>query len=70
VVALRAGLWREYGRHQTYVSVFGTEQSHQTEDRNHVSFGFGLAFKRFQLDAGADFVGQDFVGSASFVYSF
>jgi hypothetical protein len=70
VVALRAGLWREYGRLQTHVSSLGTEQSYQTEDRNHVSFGFGLAFQRFQLDFGADFVGQDFIGSASFVYSF
>jgi hypothetical protein len=70
VVALRAGWWRESGRQYDVVRDPGVEQSFSTEDRNHVAFGFGLAFKRFQIDAGVDFFDADFIGSASFVYSF
>jgi hypothetical protein len=70
VVAFRTGWWRESGRQYDVVHGPGWEQSFSIEDRNHVAFGFGLAFKRFQIDAGVDFIDADFVGSASFVYSF
>jgi long-subunit fatty acid transport protein len=70
VVAFRAGLWSESGRRHDVIDDLGVDESFQTEDRNHVSFGFGLAFKRFQIDGGVDFFDADFVGSVSFVYSF
>jgi hypothetical protein len=70
VVAFRAGWWRESGRQYDVVHDPGVEHSFSTDDRSHVAFGFGLAFKRFQIDAGVDFFDADFVGSASFVYSF
>jgi long-subunit fatty acid transport protein len=70
VVAFRAGWWRESTRQRNVVNRFGVERSFPIEDRNHVAFGFGLAFQRFQIDAGVDFFDADFVGSASFVYSF
>jgi len=70
VVAFRAGLWSESGRRHDVIDDLGVDESFQTEDRNHVSLGFGLAFKRFQIDGGVDFFDADFVGSVSFVYSF
>ncbi|MEJ2580873.1 MAG: hypothetical protein P8127_04420 [Acidobacteriota bacterium] len=70
VVAFRAGWWRESGRRYDVVHGLGVERSFSTENRNHVAFGFGLAFKRFQIDAGVDFFDVDFVGSGSFVYNF
>ncbi len=70
VAAFRAGLWRESGRRYDVIHDFGPDESFHTNDRTHVAFGFGLAFKRFQIDIGVDFFDQDFIGSASFVYSF
>jgi hypothetical protein len=70
VVAFRAGLWRESGRHHEIVDELGTVESFFAKDRSHAAFGFGLAFRRFQVDAGVDFSDRDVIGSASFVYSF
>jgi long-chain fatty acid transport protein len=70
VIAFRAGLWSESDRQYDVVRDFGVGGSFSTEDRDHVAFGIGLAFRRFQIDAGVDFFDADFVGSASFVYSF
>lgn len=70
VVAFRAGMWRESNRRYDVINDLGADESFHTDDRTHVAFGFGLAFKRFQIDAGVDFFDQDFIGSASFVYSF
>jgi hypothetical protein len=70
VVAFRAGWWRESSRQYDVVHGPGVEQSFSTEDRTHVAGGFGLAFNRFQIDAGVDFFDADFVGSVSFVCSF
>ena len=70
VVAFRAGVWRESDRRYEVISDLGVEESIPIEDRTHVALGLGLAFKRFQIDTGVDFFDRDFVGSASFVYSF
>lgn len=70
VPVIRAGLWRESGRRYDVISGIGGDETFHTEDRTHVAFGFGLAFKRFQIDAGVDFFDRDFVGSISIVYSF
>jgi long-chain fatty acid transport protein len=70
VVALRAGIWSESGRRYDVIRDLGVANSFSTEDRDHVAFGVGLAFKRFQIDGGVDFFETDFVGSLSFVYSF
>jgi long-chain fatty acid transport protein len=70
VVAFRAGLWSEPDRQHDVIYDLGVVQSSQTGDRNHVAFGVGLAFKRFQIDGGVDFFELDFVGSVSLVYSF
>jgi hypothetical protein len=70
VVAFRAGLWSESGRQYDVMRDFGINGSFSTEDRDHVAFGVGLAFKKFQIDGGVDFFDADFIGSLSFVYSF
>jgi len=70
VVAFRAGMWSEPDRQHDIVYDLGVVQSSHTGDSNHVAFGVGLAFKRFQIDGGVDFFEADFVGSLSFVYSF
>jgi hypothetical protein len=70
VVAFRAGLWSESGRRYDVIRDLGVDGSFAIEDRDHVAFGVGLAFKNFQIDAGVDFFEADFLGSLSFVYSF
>jgi hypothetical protein len=70
VVAFRGGFWSESARQYEVVRDIGVDGSYSTGDRDHVAFGVGLAFKRFQIDAGADFFEADFVGSLSLVYSF
>lgn len=70
VVAFRTGWWRESARQYDVANGFSIDRSFSTDDRSHVAFGFGLAFRNFQIDAGVDFFDTDFVGSASFVYSF
>ncbi len=40
------------------------------EAHTHFAVGFGLAFKRFQIDVGGDFSDQTAIGSISVVYSF
>lgn len=70
VAAFRAGLWIEADRQHEVFYDLGVVRSSRTEERNHVALGFGLAFKRFQIDAGLDFSDQDLIGSASFVVNF
>jgi hypothetical protein len=70
VVAFRGGFWSESARQFEVIRDIGVDGSYSTGDRDHVAFGVGLAFKRFQIDAGADFFDADFVGSVSLVYSF
>jgi len=70
VVALRAGFWSESARQYKVIRDHGVDGFFPTGDRNHVAFGVGLAFKRFQIDGGVDFFEADFVASVSLVYSF
>lgn len=69
VVAFRAGFWREPGRTQE-VEYFLGRQTIDVTSSNHVALGFGLAFRRFQIDAGVDIWRRAVVGSVSLVYSF
>jgi len=70
VPAFRAGLWRESGRRHDIISSHGVKDSFRSDDLGHGAFGVGLAFKRFQIDAGVDISERAVIGSASFVYSF
>ncbi len=70
VPVFRAGLWRESGRHHDIVSSHEVKDSFHSDDLGHGAFGVGLAFKRFQIDAGVDISERAVIGSASFVYSF
>lgn len=70
VPVFRAGLWRETGRHHDIIATNGAENSFDSEDLGHGAFGVGLAFKRFQIDAGIDISERAVIGSFSFVYSF
>jgi long-subunit fatty acid transport protein len=68
VVAFRAGIWSEPERRQDLVTDFGTFAV--KGDRTHFSLGVGLAFRRFQLDAGFDQSERTAIFSLSMVYSF
>jgi hypothetical protein len=64
------GLWREPSRDRRVAIQPGVTDTTTTDARTHFSFGFGLAFKRFQIDLGADGSDGTAVGSLSVVYSF
>jgi long-chain fatty acid transport protein len=68
VVAFRAGIWSEPERRRDLVAGFETVTVEG--DRTHFSLGFGLAFKRFQLDMGFDQSDRTTIFSLSIVYSF
>jgi len=70
VVAFRTGFWRESGRRHDVIADFVEEESFYSEGQTHMAFGFGLAFKRFQIDAGVDIWSKSVVGSVSFIFSF
>jgi hypothetical protein len=70
VVAFRAGYWLEPGRNRNLVAEFEVVETSSTERLEHVALGFGLAFKRFQIDAGVDIFERAVVGSVSIIYSF
>jgi hypothetical protein len=70
VPVLRLGLWREPGRQHDVTIGSTVHKSFESEDRTHMAFGIGLAFKRFQIDGGVDLTGQDIIASLSVVYSF
>ena len=70
VTAFRAGFWREPARRQDVVVGSGVIGSFSTDDQMHTAIGFGLAFTRFQIDAGVDISSRAVIGSASIVYSF
>jgi hypothetical protein len=69
VVAFRAGFWREPGGTQVIIGFPGLEAIN-LRSWDHVALGFGLAFKRFQIDAGVDIWSRAVVGSVSLVFSF
>jgi len=70
VVAFRAGYWIEAGRHRD--TIVGPEivETVTTNTLSHFAFGFGLAFKRFQVDAGVDIFERAVVASVSIILSF
>jgi len=70
VVAFRTGFWREPNRSRRLVIDPGAVETTTTDALTHFAFGFGLAFKRFQIDAGADISDRTAVVSLSIVYSF
>jgi hypothetical protein len=70
VVAFRMGLWHEPSRDRRVAIQPGVTDTTTTDARTHISFGFGLAFKRFQIDLGADGSDGTAIGSLSVVYSF
>ena len=70
VVAFRTGVWREPGRSQDLFIGPVPIGSISIEARTHFAFGFGLAFKRFQIDVGGDLTDRTAIGSISIVYSF
>jgi len=70
VLALRAGYWLEPGRSRTLVIGSENAMTTTTDSLAHLALGFGFAFKRFQIDAGADISNRAVVASVSIVYSF
>lgn len=70
VVAFRIGFWHEPGRDHHLSVAPGIEDETTTDSRNHLAFGFGFAFKRFQIDAGADLTDGAAIASLSIVWSF
>jgi len=70
VVAFRMGFWHEPSRDRRLTIEPGVSDTTTTDARTHFAFGFGLAFKRFQIDTGGDFSDGTAVGSLSIVYSF
>jgi hypothetical protein len=70
VVAFRMGLWHEPAHDRRLIIESGVVESWTTDARSHFAIGFGLAFKRFQIDAGLDLSEGTAIGSLSIVYSF
>ncbi len=70
VVAFRVGLWHEPARDRHLNIEPDVSDTTTTDARTHFAFGFGLAFKRFQIDMGADLSDDTAIGSLSIVYSF
>jgi hypothetical protein len=70
VIGLRTGVWHDPGLRIHFVQ--DTIGSHTEEEpgRWHYAFGFGFAFRRFQLDFAADFSGLMITGSFSGVINF
>jgi long-subunit fatty acid transport protein len=68
VVAFRAGIWSEPERARNLDGGFETVAA--DGDRTHFSLGFGLAFRRFQFDAGFDQSDRTTIVSLSIVWSF
>jgi hypothetical protein len=64
------GYWIEAGRHRD--TIVGPEivETVTTNTLRHFAFGFGLAFKRFQVDAGVDIFERAVVASVSIILSF
>jgi len=70
VVAFRVGLWREPSRDRRLTVESYVVDTSSTDARTHLALGVGLAFKRFQIDAGLDASDGAAIGSLSVVYSF
>ena len=70
VVAFRVGFWHEPERDRRVNIEPDVVDTTTVDARTHFALGFGLAFKRFQIDLGADLSEGTAVGSLSVVYSF
>jgi hypothetical protein len=70
VVAFRTGFWREPGQSREVFIGPVPIGSISVEASTHFALGFGLAFKRFQIDVGGDFSDRTAIGSISIVYRF
>lgn len=70
VVALRAGIWRDSGSTHQITLAPDVQPTVTTGGSTHAAFGFGFAFRKFQLDVGADVADNRVVGSMSMVISF
>lgn len=70
VVAFRMGIWRDHGGNRDIVVNSEVVESAFTKANDHFAFGFGLAYKAFQIDLGADISDRAAVGSISIVISF
>lgn len=70
VVAFRLGFWSEPGRDRHLTIAPDVVVTSSSISRTHIALGFGFAFKRFQIDAGADITDGAAIGSLSIVWSF
>jgi hypothetical protein len=71
VIGLRTGFWHDPGLRIHFVQdTTGSRATSEEPGRWHYAFGFGLAFRRFQLDFGVDFSGLMITGSFSGVINF
>jgi hypothetical protein len=68
LIGLRAGLW-----HDPKGGIVGVDEGYATvEDEGlvHASAGIGIAFKKFQIDVGADFSDRTTISSVSAIFTF
>jgi long-subunit fatty acid transport protein len=72
LIAIRVGLWRDPDHRFRFVGddPFDRALYPPGEDAVHLSVGAGIAFKRFQIDIGADFSDDANVFALSAIYSF
>ena len=70
VVAFRMGFWHGPSRDRRLIIEPGVSDTTTTDARTHFAFGFGLAFRRFQIDGAADLSDGTAIGSLSIVWSF
>ena len=72
VFALRAGLWHDPAHRFSYTGAdpFARALFQPGEDFLHFSFGAGIAFRRFQIDVGADLSDEVDQYAVSAIFSF
>jgi hypothetical protein len=70
VVAFRVGVWRESRGDRRANLAPDIQPIATTASTMHVAFGFGFAFRKFQLDFGADVSDATAIASLSMVISF
>lgn len=69
VTAFRAGVWHDPGQRAVHAAAFGG-RTIENQDSTHGAFGFGLAWKHFQLDVGIDLSEVEATLSTSMIVSF
>ncbi|MBD3854667.1 MAG: hypothetical protein IFJ96_07770, partial [Acidobacteria bacterium] len=72
LIAIRGGVWHDPDHRFRYLGddPFSQALYRQGEDILHVTAGVGIAFKRFQIDFGADLSQNSDVFALSAIYSF